>query len=666
MIATELAANGRYFKRMIALAGLFSFLCAAPLAVAQSTSIQLTQIGTYASGIFAEGGAEIVAHDPGTQRLFVVNAQAVTLDVLDISAPGTPNLLFTIDVTPYGAGANSVAVHKGIVAVAVQNVDKQANGKVVFFDVDGTYLNDVTVGALPDMLTFTPNGKYLLVANEGEPNDDYTVDPEGTVSIIKLSKGVGRLTQKYVKTVDFGKYNNVSNRWSDKKHDDDHRRGKHKRRHSDRRGKLDPSVRIFGPGASVAQDIEPEYITVSDDSRTAWVVLQENNAIAVIDIDDAELEDIIGLGFKDHTKAGNGFDASNRDGSINIANWPTKGMYLPDGIVSFSKRGRTYLITANEGDSRDYDGYSEEVRVKDLVLDPIAFPDAATLQLDENLGRLKTTLANGDIDGDGDFDEIYSYGGRSFTIWNEKGKPIFDSGDAIEQITAAAYPDNFNSDNEENGSFDDRSDDKGPEPEGVVVGKIRSSTYAFIGLERMGGVVVYDVSNPYNPSFVQYINNRDFSGDPEAGTAGDLGPEGLAFIPHYESPTGKPLLVVGNEVSGTTTIYEIDVVVAKNSAPVLAEDQPAGLPTSLELHQNYPNPFNPTTMIGFSLPQDAGVKIRVVDLMGRTVATLTESQYKAGEHTVQFQANNLSSGNYFYALEVDGVVRQIRKLTLLK
>jgi len=235
-----------------------------------------------------------------------------------------------------------------------------------------------------------------------------------------------------------------------------------------------------------------------------------------------------------------------------------KGIYLPDAIASYRVWGYDLIVTANEGDSRDYDGYSEEARVKDVTLDPTAFPDAQILQLEENLGRLKITTAQGDTDNDGDFDELYCYGGRSFSIWSGWGHLLYDSGDEFEQITAVDYPNDFNSTNDENDSFDDRSDDKGSEPEALTLARIFNRTFAFIGLERMGGIMVYDITWPVKPSFVQYVNTRDFSGDPAQGTAGDLAPEGMVYIPWYKSPVwGMPLLVVSNEVSGTTSIYQI-------------------------------------------------------------------------------------------------------------
>ena len=495
--------------------------------------LDVQPLGTYKSGIFAESAAEIVAHDPITQRLYVVNADFGNIDVLDIKNPFIPTRLFQIDIAAYGNSANSVAVYNSVVAVAVESDPKQLPGKAVFFNQDGEFLNAVTVGALPDMLIFTPNGQYLLVANEGEP-DGYCApgeagDPEGSISVIRLMNGVANLTQSDVQTADFKNFTHEN---------------------------IHPDIRIFGPDATVAQDLEPEYIAVDSESTKAWVTLQENNAIAVLDIASAKITNIFPLGYKDYSQ-GSGLDASDKDDGINITNWPVSGMYQPDAIAAFKVGGETFLITANEGDARDYGCFSEEVRVDDLELDPSVYENVEELQESENLGRLKTTTASGDADGDGLHETIFNYGGRSFSIWSADGNLIYDSGSDFEQLTAELIPDDFNSNNDENDSFDKRSDDKGPEPEGVTIGQIGERIYAFISLERVGGIMVYDITNPYQPTFVQYMNNRNFAGDAEAGTAGDLGPEGILFIKSSDSPTGTPLLVIGNEVSGTTTIYGI-------------------------------------------------------------------------------------------------------------
>jgi len=522
-----------------------------PAYAKQPVNISLQKIGSYQSGVFAAGAAEIVAFDRDTDLLFVVNAEAKVVDVLDISDPTGPTKVNSIDVSadlPMAGGINSVAVQHGLVAIAVEHDDKQANGWAAFYSTSGDFLAAFPAGALPDMVTFTPNGDYVLVANEGEPSDDYQEDPEGSVTIIDLRNG---LRQATTRTASFAAWNSGA----------------------------PEGVRISGPGASVAQDIEPEYIAVSHDSKTAWVTLQENNAMAIINIKQAEVTDLVELGSKDHSVEGQGLDASNSDGNINIETWPVLGTFMPDAIASYKHKGGTYLVTANEGDGREYiyeaeseedcesagheydDGdciaWLDEARVRSITMDPTAFPDRASLRDNANIGRLKIIRTEGDIDNDGDYDELHAYGARSITIWNEDGQLVADTGDAIEVATAMYLPDYFNSTNDANDSFDDRSDDKGPEPEGVVIGKVQGRDFAFVGLERIGGVMIFDVSDPAAPRYVTYTNNRNFLVDAEDPAAGDLGPEGLVFIKGDDSPIGEPLLVVGNEVSGTTTIYQV-------------------------------------------------------------------------------------------------------------
>ncbi|MGF1673971.1 MAG: choice-of-anchor I family protein [Rivularia sp. (in: cyanobacteria)] len=520
----------------------------------ETPKINLSKISTFTS----EDGAEIVAHDPTTQRLFVTTGD--TVEIIDISNPASPTKFGEIDITTIGGGVNSVAVKNGIVAVAVEANTAQEPGVVAFYNTDGVFQSSVAVGALPDMLTFTPDGTKILVANEGEPNEDYTVDPEGSISIIDVSGGIANAT---VTTAGFTGFNDQ------------------------KQALIDSGVRIFGPGATVAQDLEPEYIAVSPDGSKAFVTLQENNAIAVVDITSATVTDILPLGYKDHSLPGNGLDASDRDDRINIRNWPIFGMYQPDSIASFEADGKTYYLTANEGDARirptdddilpppnddEGDIFNEEVRIGNnaVVLDPTAFPNAAELKNNANLGRLLITNTLGDTDGDGDYDQLYAFGARSFSIWDDQGKLVFDSGDQLEQITAELTPDLFNANNGDPADVDTRSDNKGPEPEGATVGVINGKTYGFIALERAGGgVMVYDLSNPTAPEFIQYIR-----------TEGDISPEGLKFISAAESPNGNPVLAVANEISNTTTLYNIDVPDPGNFTLQLlhAADQEAGIP----------------------------------------------------------------------------------------
>lgn len=1036
--------------------------CLSMTYLATAQELTLEHISTYHTGVFAEGAAEIAAYDKDGKRLFFVNANAATVDVLDITDPTNPTLINSLDCTPYGASANSVAVHSGVVAVAIENNVKQENGRVVFFDTNGNYLNDVEAGALPDMLTFTSDGMKVIVANEGEPDDDYVVDPEGSITIVDLSSGVNNATATQVT---FTAYN-------DKK-----------------MSLMNRGIRFFGNGGTqtVAQDIEPEYIALSADNSLAYVSCQENNAVAVIDVNAATVMDILPLGYKDHNKggielteyflneipwwhvfdlgkplyggdmvklggfsglcfdasnstnnqwsfwavpdrgpnedpisaatagsvtnlrpyklpdyqarlvklnyirsldmffpdanqiylkrqdgtpisgkgnvpgfdetpvtrtdanvytnvdytvggvdyhaldfdafggdfegvirtpdfhfwlcdenrpaiyhfdengtlvdrfvpegtsqlgttpqpagyygsetlpavynkrwanrgfeaiaydydedviyafiqspidnpnsatvrnksdviriigidratgnpvkefvyllernrdagvgvsrvdkigdavyAGNGvfyvlerdssdptldntgkkyvyeirtegatnilgtalatkttssgstdktlemmtaddlatagiapvyktkvvnlpsagylpsdkaeglallpngdlvvvndndfglagagisdntsigflhfqrnygFDASNTADNIEIKSHPTMGMYMPDAIASYSVNGKQYIVSANEGDSRDYDGYSEEERVKDLVLDPTSFPDADALQANDELGRLNTTIANGDIDQDGMHEIIYSYGARSFSIWDENGNLIYDSGDELEQQIALLDPDHFNSTNDDNDSFKNRSDDKGPEPEAVTIAEVNGETYAFIGLERMGGIMTYNISDPYHPEYVSYVNNRNFDVDAETPEAGDLGVENIVFIDGADSPSGMPLVVTANEISGTVSLFGIE----DGSRPASGHSSDLEFASNIYLDAVYPNPFNSQFNIAYSTTEEGNVEIDLYNTLGQKQNTLFNGKKTKGQHNLRVDfSTNMPSGNYWIAIK---------------
>lgn len=505
---------------------------------------ELGKFARFKNDSSAKSAYEIVDFDPFTHRLFMTAPSTNEIDVLDISNPESPLLKFSILINSVRR-VNSVAAANGIVAVAASNRVREQNGFVVFLDaMRGTELNRVQVGVQPDMITFSPDGTKLLTANEGEPLKEYTIDPIGSVSVVDLRSGslddVAQLTQSQVTTIDFTSFNSSSDTLQEK------------------------GIRIFGQvhnsdgeflrPSTVAEDLEPEYIAVTPDSRLAYVTMQENNAAAILDLATMELTNIFPLGFKDHSMEGQGLDASDRDGAVNIKTWPVMGMYQPDAIAAYETLGRTYIVGANEGAHRSI----EQVMVKHLTLDTASYPNAATLQEDENLGRLKTTTATGDFDGDGDIDQIFSYGARSFGIWDEFGNLVFDSGEDFERITAKVVGENFNANSSRNDSFDDRSDDQGPEPQSLAIGKIDDRVYAFIGLERVGGVMMYDITSPHSAFFVQYLNTRDFASK-DILQAGDVGPEGSTFIAAVQSPSGEPLLIVAHEVSGTITIHTVRV-----------------------------------------------------------------------------------------------------------
>ena len=313
----------------------------------------------------------------------------------------------------------------------------------------------------------------------------------------------------------------------------------------------------------------------------AFVSLQENNAIGLINLEDNTIE-VKALGYKDWSQYQ--LDFTNKDEMAEFKSVEgLYGMYQPDTIVSYTWNDTTFILSANEGDARDYDGYSEEVRVKDII-DPDELNKTLStdlqMQYDQSggknyLGRLKVTTALGDENQDGEFEKLFAYGALSFSIWDQNANLVFDSGDDFGKISSAILGENFNAAHTAN-KGDNRSDDKGGEPEAIDVGEIEGRTYAFIAQVRAGDLFVYDITNPFNTAFVTHYNNRDFNIDYEMdddldnpcdvnegmdctniNLVGDLGPESIKFVSAEDSPTDKPLLIIGNEVSGTVTVYQV-------------------------------------------------------------------------------------------------------------
>ncbi|GGG94459.1 YSIRK-type signal peptide-containing protein [Staphylococcus pragensis] len=507
--------------------------------------LNITHKGRYTSGAdFDKGGTEIVKYNPKNGYAYSVNGDKEALDIIDVKHPGKDgeiNLVKRLYLKDNGIEAGdltSVTVHPSgdYVAVSAPAVDKTKPGHVVFYGSNGDYLNHLTVGSLPDMVTFSKDGKYLLVANEGEPNDDYTVNPQGSVSVIDVTKGPQHLTANDVRTASFTK---------------EHQKG----------------IRALGPNADDAYlNIEPEYIAADDNSKYAYVTLQEVSAIAKLDIEKAQIVQVKGLPYKDHSLAQNSMDPSDKDDKKELRRVPVLGLLQPDGIDTYEYNGETYLLIANEGDSQDYDGYSEEKRVKklkdDIKLDARYYQGFTQDELDEmvknglfddeQLGRLKVTTSHAFKDKDGKFNALVSYGGRSFSILRASDlEMIYDSGNDIEQRILDLLPERFNGNYEgpDEIEVDGRSDDKGPEVENVVVGKVGAHSYAFVGLERAGGIMIYDITNPNEPYFVKYLYDPDNK---------DISPEGITFESTEDSPNGKPTLLASFELSGTTSAWELD------------------------------------------------------------------------------------------------------------
>ncbi|HEY1039382.1 MAG TPA: choice-of-anchor I family protein, partial [Bacteroidia bacterium] len=395
----------------------------APIATNQ---LDLTLLGSFNNGNPSSNSAEISAYDALSKRIFIANSIGSKLDIVNFSNPSAPILHNSINITPYGA-INSVAVRNGVVALAIENtVDRQDSGKVVFLDTNGVLISQVTVGILPDMITFNHNGTKVYTANEAEPNDTYTNDPDGSVSVIDISAGVANITSSSVSHITFTSFN-----------------GQEATLRSQ-------GIRIYGVSGVASKDFEPEYITISDDDTKAWVTLQENNALAELDLTNNSVIRLIPLGTKDHSIAANAIDASNTTSDVNLSTFPVKGMYLPDAISHYTVGNTIYLLTANEGDARAWTGLNEESRISAMNLDATIFPNAADLKNNMVLGRLNASTKMGDIDNDGDFDEIYVYGARSFSVWDATTATlVYDSGDDFERITSthSSYASMFNASN---------------------------------------------------------------------------------------------------------------------------------------------------------------------------------------------------------------------------
>jgi predicted extracellular nuclease/2',3'-cyclic-nucleotide 2'-phosphodiesterase (5'-nucleotidase family) len=513
-----------------------------------TNSLNVTRVGSYVSGD-SEGGAESIAFDASNDRVYVTNAALDRIDILDLSNPRSPtrtgfiDLVATLPGFDYG-NVNSVAVRNGLIAVAIQSADGGENGIVALYDGNaGTLIKTLEVGALPDQLTFSPDGSLLIVANEGERYLDLsaeaTVDnAPGTVTVISVPANAAdavvrntigfsaldafeaQLDALGIKTLDATQITVGS-------------------------GALSGTLTI--PDSTVSQDIEPEYVAVSPDGTKAYVTLQEVNAVAVIDLTDAAADkpiSILPLGYVDFSLIGNEADFSDRDGtggsaSISVGNAPVKGLLQPDAIASFEVAGKTYFITANEGDSRIVqsptfeDPALNEARASSLT-DPDN-PDYARVNVD-------TVWSSAE--------DLYAFGGRGFSIFrqNDDGTivKVEETGGDLEQIIAALpnAADIFNSEN--GGGFDSRSDNKGAEPEGVVAGEVDGVPYAFVALERIGGIMVWDLSNPEDAKFVRYM----------APTSDDFGPEVIKFVSAEESPNGRALVLTANEITGSVTVYE--------------------------------------------------------------------------------------------------------------
>lgn len=500
-----------------------------------------------------ELGAEIPTYHAGTQRIFATNAVRNTIDVYSISNPENPRLVRRVSMASFGDGMTSVAAGKDVVVVSVTNdTEYQSDGTpivangvlVVLNPKSGKVISSVDIGGVePDAVTFTPDGKTALVAIEGEPScaidngftpwDEstdysYAVDPAGLVSIIDVRWP----KQPRVRIVDFRNLGfDIETR----------------------------DIALSDIATNPALDLEPEYI-VAVNSRFAFVTIQEANAIAKIDLRQAEVVDIFSAGYTDRGVVE--FDPSDRDTGLGPRTYENVfGARQPDTIAGFAVGSNLYFATANEGDAREWSCLEDDVRGATLTGDPTVFPNWNDLNDNDELGRLKVDPNLGDIDGDGDYDQIFARGGRSVTIFRN-GEEIYDSGSLLETIQVALFGTaNINGQHELDGDIAEyaaqsRSDDKGAEPEGIAIGMIGTKRVLILGLERMSALVLFDITNPANPIMEEWKQMMPVA-NTHISEATAWSPEGIVFIPANQSPNGKPLVITSYELSGSLTIHQI-------------------------------------------------------------------------------------------------------------
>ncbi|WP_051294226.1 choice-of-anchor I family protein [Gemmobacter nectariphilus] len=483
--------------------------------LARESGISLTHRLDSGAG---EAGSEVVSLAAG--KVWVTNGADQRIDIFDAASGASLGNLDLSGIAGF-AGLTSVASNGTLVAAAINRAPIAGipqGGAIAIFDAATHALVSVQeVGNLPDMVRFSADGAQIYAALEGEYSADYAEQAAGGIAVIDID-GTDFTTNTY----GFAAYDGM---------EDDLRA---------------LGVRIF-PGESASVDFEPEYIAVDPVSGNLLVTLQEANTVAVFDLTSRSFTSLLPLGTVDHSLKGNALDVNDKDGAIDIKPWDVRGLRMPDAIAAVEIGGQGYFLTANEGDDR-----GEAQRVGDILAGKVAGVSIDAAVKTTGLERLNISTVDGDTDGDGDIDVLHSYGGRSFTIFDADGTVVFDSGAQFERLIAQyRVPNAFN--NDTRGSdpdvvSDNRSDNKGPEPEGIAVGEIGGKTFAFVGLERDSGIMVYDITDPAKATFATYI---------ECSSEGDVSPEVVQFVPAESSPTGAPMLAVSFEISGTTSLISL-------------------------------------------------------------------------------------------------------------
>ena len=524
-------------------------------AQADEATVKITEISSITSGD-GEGSAEIATYHAGSKRIFATNGVKNTIDIFDISDVANPKKVGSVALSPYGNDVTSVAAGKDVVVAVVNVSDKfsatgvptTTNGKIVVFDTAGKVLSSPDVlGVLPDSVSFAPNGTTALVAIEAQPvcakddpataakeDADYTKasDPVGGVTVVDLSDPAAPV----LKFAGFDQFTV-----------------------SEMRAK---GIAVSSVVNNVSKDFEPEFASAIDNNY-AYVTIQEANAIGKLNIQTATFESITRAFESKVSQVAR--DTSDRDSGAGPRTYANVvGASQPDAIAGFKMGSGNYFITANEGDAREYTCLNDDFRAASLKVDPRRFADWKTLSGSAALGRAKVNPTIGDRDGDGDIDTIHLRGSNSMTMYRN-GLAIWDSADLLDQIQTAAFgvaningSHSLSSDKATmNYVGQDRSDDKGSEPEGVAVGMVGDRRIAVLGLERMSALAVFDITKPRVPVFIEWLQMLPAKATP-AKDVKYWSPEGIVFVPADKSPSGKALIITSYELSGSLSIHQIE------------------------------------------------------------------------------------------------------------
>ena len=524
-------------------------------ALANGATVKITEISSITSGD-GEGSAEIGTFHAASKRIFATNGVKNTIDIFDISDVANPKKVGSVSLSPYGNDVTSVAAGRDVVVAVVNVADKfsatgvptTTNGKIVVFDTNGKVLSSPDVlGVLPDSVSFAPDGTTALVAIEGQPvcakddpataakeDTDYSKasDPVGGVTVVDLSNPAAPVLR-------FAGFDQFSVTAMKAK-----------------------GIAVSSVVNNVSKDFEPEFVSAVDNNY-AFVTIQEANAIGKLNIRTATFENVT-RAFESKLESV-ARDTSDRDAGAGPRNYKrVVGASQPDAIAAFKSGAGQYYVTANEGDAREYTCLNDDLRASALKVDPRRFPDWKAWSANAALGRAKVNPTNGDLDGDGDIDNIHLRGTNSMTIYRS-GSVFWDSGELLDQIQTQAFgvaningSHSLSSDKSTmNYVGQDRSDDKGSEPEGVAVGMVGDRRIAVLGLERMTALVVFDITEPRKPIFQEWIQMLPTKATP-AKDVKHWSPEGIVFVPAENSPSGKALIITSYELSGSLSIHQIE------------------------------------------------------------------------------------------------------------